>query len=68
MLEKLTSSLSEDIEPLLPPGIRFSEEDAVAAFNKVWTVLITNLRGEAWKLTSKVVDEIRQKKFPQLLK
>jgi len=68
MLEKLTSSLSEDIEPLLPSGIRFSEEDAVAAFNRVWTELITNLRGEAWKLTDKVVDEIRRKKIPQLLK
>lgn len=68
MLGKLTSSLSEDIEPLVPVGIRFSDEDAVAAFNKVWTELITNLRGEPWKLTGKVVDEIRQKKYPELLK
>jgi hypothetical protein len=32
MLEKLTGSLSEDIEPSLPAGIRFNEEDAVAVF------------------------------------
>lgn len=32
MLEKLQRSLIEDIEPLLPAGISFSEEDAIEAF------------------------------------
>lgn len=67
MLEKLTRSLSEDIEPLLPVGVRFNENDAVAAFSRIWTELITNLRGEAWKQTDRVIEEIRRRKYPQLL-
>ena len=39
MLEKLTRSLTEDIDPLLPAGVRFSENDAIEAFGKVWKEL-----------------------------
>ena len=35
MLEKLTRSLTEDIEPLLPTGLRFDAADAIAAFEHV---------------------------------
>jgi hypothetical protein len=35
MLEKLTRSLTEDIAPLLPPGIHFHESDAVAAVESI---------------------------------
>lgn len=35
MLEKLTRNLTEDIEPLLPVGIRFDEADALRAFERV---------------------------------
>ena len=33
MLKKLTRSLTEDIEPLLPAGVRFDEPIAIEAFN-----------------------------------
>ena len=34
MLEKLTRSLTEDIAPLLPAGVRFNEDDAKQAFER----------------------------------
>ena len=68
MLEKLTRSLTEDIDPLLPAGVRFSEDDAIEAFGKVWKALVVRIRGDAWKLTDKAVKELRGKKYPRLLK
>jgi predicted nucleotidyltransferase component of viral defense system len=67
MLEKLTRSLTEDIEPLLPPGIHFHEDDAVAAFESIWNSLITRIKGDPWKQTDRAIEEIRHKKYPSLL-
>jgi predicted nucleotidyltransferase component of viral defense system len=67
MLEKLTRSLTEDVTPLLPAGIRFNDDDALHAFERVWTELIGLIKGEAWKLTDKAIEELRIKKFPGLL-
>ena len=67
MLEKLTRSLTEDIAPLLPAGIRFNDEDALRAFERVWTILITRITGDAWKQTDKSVDALRKGKYPRLL-
>ena len=67
MLEKLTRSLTEDIGPLLPAGVRFNDDDAMQAFERVWTELITRIKGDAWKLTDKVLEELRAKKYPGLL-
>lgn len=67
MLEKLSRSLTEDVEPLLPVGIRFNEEDALKAFELVWHELISRIKGDAWKSTEKVLDEIRAKRHPGLL-
>ena len=67
MLEKLTRSLTEDIGPLLPAGVRFNDDDAMQAFERVWTELITRIKGDAWKLTDKVLEELRVKKYPGLL-
>lgn len=67
MLEKLTRSLTEDVEPLLPAGITFTENDAILAFGKVWQELVVRIKGNPWKLTDKVVEEFRQKKHPNLL-
>lgn len=67
MLEKLTRSLTEDIAPLLPAGIRFNEDDALHAFEQVWTELIARIKGEPWKLTDKVLEEMRIKNHPGLL-
>lgn len=67
MLEKFTHSLIEDIAPLLPAGVRFNDDDAVQAFERVWTELITRIKGDAWKLTDKALEELRTKKYPGLL-
>lgn len=68
MLEKLTRSLTEDIAPLLPTGVRFDDDDAIRAFERVWRELIARVRGDAWKLTDKALDELRTKKYPNLLR
>jgi predicted nucleotidyltransferase component of viral defense system len=67
MLEKLTRSLTEDIAPLLPPGLHFHEDDAVAAFESIWTTLIARMKGEPWKQTDRAIEELRQMKYPGLL-
>lgn len=68
MLEKLTRSLAEDIAPLLPTGIRFDDEVALEAFGRVWRELIVRIRGEPWKLTESVVEGLRQRACPGLLR
>jgi predicted nucleotidyltransferase component of viral defense system len=68
MLEKLNHSLTEDIDPLLPAGVRFSGDDAVDAFGRVWHALIVRLDGDPWKQTEKVVAQLQEKKYPNLLK
>jgi predicted nucleotidyltransferase component of viral defense system len=68
MLEKLTRSLTEDIGPLLPAGIRFNDDDALQAFERVWRDLIARIKGDAWKLTGKAIEEMRKKKYPDLLR
>ena len=60
MLEKLTRSLTEDIAPLLPPGIEFTDVTALAAFERVWFTLITRIDGDQWKTTPAVIDELRK--------
>jgi predicted nucleotidyltransferase component of viral defense system len=68
MLEKLTRSLTEDVDPLLPAGVRFSDDDAIEAFGKVWKELVVRIKGEAWKLTDRALEELREKRYPKLLK
>jgi predicted nucleotidyltransferase component of viral defense system len=68
MLEKLRGSLTEDLAPLLPVGIVFAEEDALAAFAKVWSELIARIAGEPWKLSEQIIGELRKKKLPNLLR
>ena len=67
MLEKLTRSLIEDIAPLLRAGVRFNDDDAMQAFERVWMKLITRIKGDAWKLTDKALEELRARKYPGLL-
>lgn len=61
MLKKLTRSLTEDIEPLLPVGVRFDETVAIEAFNCVWRQLIARMRGDAWRLSAEVIEQLRRK-------
>ena len=67
MLEKLSRSLTEDIAPLLPAGVRFNDNDATQAFERVWKKLIARIKGDPWKLSDKVLEELRVKQFPGLL-
>lgn len=68
MLEKLTHSLTEDIAPLLPAGVSFDRRQAVDAFERVWRELIVRLKGAAWKLTDRALEELRRQAYPDLLR
>lgn len=68
MLKKLNQSLVEDLAPLLPAGISYSEADAIAAFGKVWGELIDRIPGEPWKSTKVVIDALRKTHIATLLK
>jgi len=67
MLQKLNRSLTEDIAPLLPMGVTYTEADAIAAFGKVWVRFIQQLPGDPWKSSGKVIEAIRKAKIPTLL-
>lgn len=67
MLEKLARSLTEDVAPLLPVGVPFSDRDAIQAFERVWTLLIARIKGDSWKMTETVLAELRKAKYPDLL-
>jgi len=67
MLEKLTRSLTEDVAPMLPASVRWSDEDAIQAFERVWTELIARISGDAWKLSAGVIEELRAERYPALL-
>ncbi len=66
MLRKLTRSLTEDIEPLLPVGVRFDQAIAIEAFNGIWRQLISRLRGDPWRSSAEVIAQL-QIKFAGLL-
>jgi predicted nucleotidyltransferase component of viral defense system len=61
MLKKLTRSLTEDIEPLLPVSVRFDQAVPIDAFNSIWRELISRLRGDAWRLSAEVIGQLRRK-------
>jgi hypothetical protein len=67
MLEKRNKSLTEDIAPLLPAGVSFSNADAIAAFGRVSGELIGRISGDPWKSSRAVIEEIRKTKIPELL-
>jgi hypothetical protein len=67
MLQKLARSLTEDVTPLLPPGVRFDDADAVKAFGRVWDELVSRLSGESWKSSQAVIETIRKTTIPNLL-
>lgn len=67
MLRKLNHSLTEDIAPLLRAGVNFTDNDAIAAFNRVWGELIRRMPGDPWKSSKTVIAAIRGAKIPALL-
>jgi predicted nucleotidyltransferase component of viral defense system len=68
MLKKLNQSLTEDIVPLLPAGITFTDDEAIAAFSTVWRGLINRIPGDSWKPSQAIIDTIRQSRIPDFLK
>ena len=68
MLKKLNHSLTADIAPLLPAGVIFDDDAAIAAFGRVWTGLIARIPGESWKSSKTVIETVRKAKIPALLK
>lgn len=52
---------------MLPAGIRFNDDDAANAFERVWTELVVRLKGDGWKLTDKVIVEFCGEGYPKLL-
>jgi hypothetical protein len=67
MLETLTRSLTEDVAPMLPAGVRWSDADAIQAFERVWAELIARISEDRWKLSVAVIEELRAKRYPELL-
>lgn len=67
MLKKLNRSLTEDIAPLLPAGVSFNEDAALAAFGRIWGELISRIPGDPWKSSWKVIEAIRKSAIPTLL-
>ncbi len=67
MLKKLNQSLTEDIAPLLPAEVSFTDDDAIVAFGRVWGGLIKRIPGESWKSSKTVIEAIRKAKIPALL-
>jgi hypothetical protein len=66
MLKKLSGSLTEDIAPLLPAGISFTDDDAIVAFGRVWRELIALIPGEPWKRSDEIIEKVREK-IPKLM-
>lgn len=67
MLKKLNQSLTEDIAPLLPAGVSYDDDAAVAAFGTIWGELNGRIPGESWNSTKSVIEAIRKSKIPTLL-
>ena len=53
---------------MLPVGVRFDENDALHAFERVWKELIVRIKGAAWKSTEQALAELRSSKYPSLLR
>jgi hypothetical protein len=68
MLEKLTRSLTEDVAPMLPAGVRWNDADAIEAFGLVWTTLVARLEGDGWKRSEEVIERLRADRYPALLR
>jgi hypothetical protein len=49
-------------------GIRFNDDDAMDAFGNVWRELIARIKGDPWKLSGQVIDELRRGSRPNLLR
>ena len=62
---KFRRSLADVIAPLLPAVIQFHDKATLDAFNRVWTELTTQIKGDPWKLSGR---GITQHRIPNLLR
>ncbi len=53
MLDRLPRNLTEDVAPMLPANMLWSDEDSIQGFERIWTELIARISGDAWKLCPK---------------
>lgn len=68
MLQKLDRGLAEDMAPLLPIGVAYGTQESLTAFAAVWEQLISRIKGERWKLSDQVINELRATRYPDLLR
>ena len=68
MLDKLTRSLTDDINRCSRQTSPIGDDDALEAFARVWYGLIVGLNGEAWHKSEEVIDEFRVTSIPSLLR
>ena len=54
-------------DPCYLRASNFTDDDAIAAFGRVWGELIGRIPGDSWKSSKAVIDEIRKAKIPALL-
>ena len=67
MLKKLNQRLTEDIAALLPAGVSFTDDDARAAFGRIWREVVVRIPGESWKSAKAAIDALRKARYPALL-
>ncbi len=66
MLKKLQSSLTDDVDPLLPASVCYDSNVSIRAFNLVWTELIARIKGKPWKSSETAIEKLRLR-LPNLL-
>jgi hypothetical protein len=52
---------------LLPAGVNYSDDAAIAAFKRIWRNLIVRIKGDPWKRTNEAIEEIRATRIPGFL-
>jgi len=67
LIERLERSLTEDVLPLLPAGVTFTDHEAIAAVGRIWYGLVPLLRGESWKLSAETIEAVRAGRHPEFL-
>ena len=67
MLKKLNQKPHGGYRAPASCGREFTDDDAIAAFGRVWGELIRRIPGDPWKSSKTVIEEIRKAKIPGLL-
>ena len=53
---------------MLPAGITFDDDEAVAAVGRVLTELVPRLHGDPWKLSDEYIEAVRANRYPGFLR